>query len=150
MTAALCERYLPRLPCRQVLARNENTPASGCRSQDLPLGWITVQRTVSALFTFYDVHCRRRSRTWLGAGSYSSTSLLTPRCEELLELANAYYKQMQDDIANQRALRAGAGGGHPKRPRPALCPLPRRSVAQLCLRRQRGARKSLITNNNTQ
>ncbi len=38
----------------------------------------------------------------------ASTYLLTPRSDELLELANANCKQMRDEIASQRALRAEA------------------------------------------
>jgi hypothetical protein len=38
----------------------------------------------------------------------TSTYLLTPRSDELMELANANYEQMRDEIATQRALQAEA------------------------------------------
>lgn len=38
----------------------------------------------------------------------TSTYLLTPRSDELMELANANFKQMQGEVADQRVLRAEA------------------------------------------
>ena len=66
----------------------------------------------AALRELEQIHwlCVFAGRREPGSGPVRATStyLLTPRSDELMELAQANYRQMRDEIANQRKLRAQA------------------------------------------